>query len=210
MNRMAHEGEGSDAAPLEQALAGDRDAFRVLVERHSHSLFRLAYRMTGNEQDAEEVVQETFLRAYRRLDSFEARANFGTWVYRIAVNCSLDLLRKRRPETARRQPEDLEGSAAALQVASPAPMPDRLLLSDELGRHVAAALAQLSATERAAFTLRHFEGMSIEEIGRTLGLRTSATKNSIFRAVQKLRRKLEPLVKHGPTTAPGRTAGSAS
>jgi RNA polymerase sigma-70 factor (ECF subfamily) len=70
----------SDAIAVERTLAGDRDVFRVLVERHSHSVFRLAYRMTGNRQDAEEVVQEAFLRAYQKLAQFESRANFGTWV----------------------------------------------------------------------------------------------------------------------------------
>ena len=92
-----------DAENVALALGGDQDAFRVLVERHSRTLFRLAHRMTGNEQDAEEVVQEAMLRAYRRLDKFEARSNFGTWLYRIAVNCSLDLMRKRRPEKTQRQ-----------------------------------------------------------------------------------------------------------
>src|ERR1700745_1217007 len=106
MSRM----DGGDAAIVAQALADDRDAFRVLVERHSRTLFRLAYRMTGNEQDAEEIVQDAFLRAYRRLDRFESRANFGTWLYRIAVNCSLDLMRKRKPEIEHREHDDAADS----------------------------------------------------------------------------------------------------
>ncbi len=186
--------EQSDAAQVAQALAGDRDAFRVLVERHSRSLFRLAYRMTGNEHDAEEVVQETFLRAYRRLNRFESRSSFGTWLYRIAVNCSLDLLRQRRPHEEHREPDRTDESDAVLEVATTDPAPDRLALSAEMRHRVTAALRELSAAERAAFVLRHFEGMSIEEIGRALGLGASATKNSVFRAVQKLRRSLQPLV----------------
>src|SRR3989440_11518555 len=88
------------AAVLARARQGDSEAFRFLVERHSRNVFRLAFRMTGNEQDAEEVVQEAFLRAYSRLSKFEARSSFGTWIYRIAANCSLDLLdrRKRKKE----------------------------------------------------------------------------------------------------------------
>src|ERR1700675_4913867 len=93
----------SDAIAVERTLAGDRDAFRVLVERHSHNVFRLAYRMTGNQHDAEEVVQEAFLRAYQKLGQFAARANFGTWVYRIAANYAIDRLRKRQKEEARRE-----------------------------------------------------------------------------------------------------------
>ena len=84
------------AAVLARARQGDSEAFRVLVERHSRSVFRLAYRMTGNEQDAEDVVQESFLRAYRQLGRFESRANFGTWLYRIVANCSVDLMRAKQ------------------------------------------------------------------------------------------------------------------
>src|SRR5260370_89926 len=83
--------EVTDAAVVAQVLAGDKDAFRLLVERHSRSIFRVAFRMTGDRQDAEEIVQETFLRAYRSLDRFELRSNLSTWLYRIAVNRTLDL-----------------------------------------------------------------------------------------------------------------------
>ena len=85
--------EMTDAVTISRARNGDPDAFRQLVERHSQPIFRLAYRMTGNEHDADDVVQETFLRAYRQLGRFEERANFGTWLHRIGVNCALDLLR---------------------------------------------------------------------------------------------------------------------
>jgi RNA polymerase sigma-70 factor (ECF subfamily) len=189
--------ELSDAAAVAKAVGGDRDAFRVLVERHSRSIFRLAYRMTQNEYDAEEVVQETFLRAYKRLASFESRANFGTWLYRIAMNCSLDFVRSRQRHVEKReQPAATDsGISDPLDgVVSESPAPDRLAMSRQMQQRIADELSKLSPTERAAFTLRHFEGQSIEEIGKVLGLRTSATKNSIFRAVQKLRRGLEPVV----------------
>src|SRR5713226_8637281 len=84
------------AAVLARARQGDSDAFRALVERHSQQAFRLAFRLTGNEQDAEDVVQESFLRAYRQLGRFESRANFGTWLYRIVSNCSVDLMRAKQ------------------------------------------------------------------------------------------------------------------
>ncbi|MGH9591774.1 MAG: RNA polymerase sigma factor [Bryobacteraceae bacterium] len=193
MNRM----EGGDATQVMQALGGDQDAFRVLVERHSRSLFRLAYRMTGNEHDAEEVVQEALLRAYRRLDRFESRANFGTWLYRIGVNCALDLMRKRRSESDRReQPsgDETEMNDPLTTAPSNDPGPDRLLLSGELRDKLRLAMAELSPTERAAFVMRHFDGHSIEEIGKVLGLNAGSTKNSVFRAVQKLRLHLKPLM----------------
>src|SRR5574340_813452 len=92
----------SDALAVERTLAGERDAYRILVERHSHNVFRLAYRMTGNQHDAEEVVQEAFLRAYQKLGQFAARANFGTWVYRIAANYAIDRMRQKKKEAARK------------------------------------------------------------------------------------------------------------
>src|SRR6266536_1347631 len=102
-------------AVLARARQGDSDAFRVLVERHSRAVFRLAYRMTGNEQDAEDVVQESFLRAYRQLGRFEARANFGTWLYRIVANCSVDLMRSKqsRHDQSRREPLDVVAESPA-------------------------------------------------------------------------------------------------
>src|SRR5215470_9974897 len=87
--------ELTDAAFVTRARSGDSDAFRALVERHSRPLFRLAFRMTGNEQDAEDIVQESMLRAYRQIGKFDRRSSFGTWLHRIAVNCSLDLVRSR-------------------------------------------------------------------------------------------------------------------
>src|ERR1041385_4923363 len=101
------------AIDLFRAQAGDSEAFRVLVERHSRSAFRLAYRMTGNQQDAEDVVQETFFRAYRQMASYDERASFGTWLYRIAANYSLDLMRARRRRNDGQAPsEDGEFDAA--------------------------------------------------------------------------------------------------
>src|SRR5437867_2259121 len=88
----------SDAVAVERTLAGDRDAFRVIVERHSHNVFRLAYRMTGNRHDAEEVVQEALLRAYQKLGKFAAQTNFGTWVNHNAANYAIDRMRQRKKE----------------------------------------------------------------------------------------------------------------
>ncbi len=182
--------DGSDVAVVARVRAGDGDAFRLLVDRHAQSIFRLAVRMVGNEQDADDVVQETFLRAYRQIDRFESRATFATWVYRIAVNCSLDLLRQRPRRAEQPEPEDGDEHAADSDAN---PSPERLAFSGQIQAKVTAALADLTPAERAAFLLRHFEGRSIEEIGRSLGLRTSATKHTVFRAVQKMRRALEPV-----------------
>jgi len=184
----------NDVGLVAKARTGDRDAFRVLVERHSRSLFRLAFRMTGNQQDAEDVVQDSFLRAYKQLDRFDERASFGTWVYRIAVNCSLDLVRSRKRRNEHVAPAELEMEDPILSLPSHDPTPDRMALSGEVRDRVAEAMTELSASERTAFVLRHFEGMRIEEVSRVLGCQPGAAKHSVFRAVQKLRRALEPLV----------------
>jgi len=187
--------ELGDSVAVAQARAGDPGAFRVLVERHSRNLFRLAYRMTGHQQDAEDVVQETFLRAYRQLAKFDERASFGTWLYRIAANCALDTIRARKRRAEQNESAVEEGAPDPIQsLPDSAPPPDRLAMSGQAGQRVAAALNELSEMERTAFVLRHFEGMCIDDISRTLGVQPNSAKHSIFRAVQKLRRALEPLV----------------
>ena len=186
--------EQSDGATVALAQTGDSDAFQALVERHSRAVFKLAYHMTGNEQDAEDVVQETFLRAYRRLNQFENRAHFGTWLHRIAVNSALDFIRARHRHDTGRESIDTVSGDGPQPLAACDPLPDRALFSAETQRHVDAAMAGLSPKEKTAFVLRHFEGLSIEEISSMMGVRSDAAKNNIFRAVKKLRRALAPLV----------------
>jgi RNA polymerase sigma-70 factor (ECF subfamily) len=186
--------EWSDEAAAARAKAGDADAFRVLVERHSRPLFRLAFRMTGNQQDAEDMVQETFLRAYRRIGNFDERASFGTWLYRITVNCSLDLVRARKRRSEHSGPSNPEVDDLIQSLPATGPTPDRMAMSGEARQRIGEAMEDLSVSERTAFVLRHFEGMCIDEVSRVLGCRPGAARHCVFRAVQKLRRALEPLV----------------
>lgn len=176
-----------DVAAVAQARAGDQDAFRVLVDRHSRSLYRLAFRMTGRAEDAEDIVQETFIRAYKQLGRFEARANVSTWLYRIAFNCSVDFLRSR----PRRESATDDAALERLAAGPGGPTMDDLVYAGQIGEQLQLALGGLSEKERAAFLMRHYHGCSIEEIGSTLGMRTNATKHSIFRAVRKMRVALQ-------------------
>jgi RNA polymerase sigma-70 factor (ECF subfamily) len=189
----------ADAIAVERTLAGDRDAFRVLVEGHSHRVFQLAYRMTGNQQDAEEVVQEAFLRAFQKLDQFAARANFGTWVYRIAANHAIDRMRKRKSEDAQRElpgresEERIENDLMS-RMPDAAPSPERLAQSSELAKQMRRVLSELTVSERTAFMMRHWDGAPIEEIAVALKSTPGAAKNTVFRAVKKLREALGPFV----------------
>jgi RNA polymerase sigma-70 factor, ECF subfamily len=173
--------EATDLTAIADVRAGRTEAFRVLVDRYSRPLYRLAYRLTRNESDADDVVQEAFMKVYRNLDSFDARATFSTWLYRIATNAALDLLRRRKRDDADPIEDELPAPATS----------DSLTFRDALDR----GMRTLSGNERTAFVLRHFEGRSINEIGEVLGTHDNATKNTIFRAVRKLREALEPLVK---------------
>jgi RNA polymerase sigma-70 factor, ECF subfamily len=187
----------SDAAAVERTLAGERDAYRVLVERHSAYVYRVAYRMTGNSHDAEEVVQEAFLRGYQKLQQFAGNANFGTWVYRIAANYAIDRLRQKKNEDARREvpsraAEGESESDPLEKLKDPAPSPERLAGNAQLAQKMQEALETLTPAERTAIVMRHWDGSGIEEIAAVLKSNSSAAKNTVFRAVQKLRLALKP------------------
>ena len=185
--------EWTDLEAASLARKGNQHAFRVLVERHSRSAFRLAYRMTGNEEDAEDVVQETFLRVFRQLAQFDGRAAFSTWLYRICANCALDSIRARKSRNEQQEGGSNDDALHWLnRVAAPDPSPERVAKSRQIAGMLEPALGRLSEIERTAFVLRHYEGCDIQEIATTLGVGTNAAKHSVFRAVQKLRRALQP------------------
>jgi RNA polymerase sigma-70 factor (ECF subfamily) len=179
-----------DEAALARARGGEEDAFRLLVERHGRSLYRLAYRLTGTREDAEDVVQEAFVRAYRQLGRFESRSNVATWLYRIGFNCAIDHLRARPRHVFGEATDVLERRPAP----SAAPAADDLVFAGEIGERVQTALNTLTDLERAAFVMRHCQGCSIDEICEALDLRSNAAKHSIFRAVKKMRDALRPLM----------------
>lgn len=186
--------EEDDAAIVQRVRDGEVEAFRILVERHSRALYGLAHRMTGNAHDAEDVVQESLMKAYRQLDRFESRSGFSTWVHRIGVNCALDHLRNRktRDQILQDGGEGADDMVASLPASGPSP--DQHLADAQIRHHVEGALDTLSDTERSAFVMRHFQEMPLSAIGQALGINENAVKNTIFRAVQKVRRALQPIV----------------
>ena len=184
--------EENDHSIVRAVLSGDKDAYGALVVRHSQSVFRVAFRITGNEADAEEVVQEAFLRGYQRLESFESRSEFGTWIYRITVTCALNMMNKRKIEATHQIAEGADPGQRQVQIADSAAGPERLLMSREIESMHKAAMQSLTATEQTAFVLRHMEDQSTEEIASVLHIAPNAAKQAVFRAVQKLRRGLAP------------------
>jgi RNA polymerase sigma-70 factor (ECF subfamily) len=182
----------NDQAAIQAVLAGDKEAYGSLVLRYSGRLFRVAFRITGNEADAEDVVQDALLRGYRKLESFESRSDFGTWIYRIAVRCALDKISGSKVDESR-VAETTDREHDGLQIADQDAGPERLLLSGEIRAMQQIAMQGLSPTERTAFVLRHLEDRTTEEIATAMGIPPNAAKQSVFRAVQKLRLRLATL-----------------
>jgi len=185
--------QGSDHSMVRAVLAGDKDAYGALVRAHSTTVFRVAFRIIGNEADAEEIVQETFLRGYQRLESYQHRSSFGTWIYRIAVNCALNRIGQRGIVAEYRHGEESDPEEKTVQVAAQDADPERELLSREIGAAQKMAMQRLTPTEKSAFVLRHLEDRSIGEVAEVLEIAPNAAKQAVFRAVQKLRRELAPL-----------------
>ncbi|MEO8459515.1 MAG: RNA polymerase sigma factor [Dokdonella sp.] len=180
---------------LAAARRGDRSAFRPLAEAHARPLFALCMRITRDSMLAEDAVQEALFNAWRHLANFDGRASFKTWLHRIAVNAALEQLRRHGTQVlANEQGSDDESDDDFLETRTDAaPGPDQHAQGSEVGRQIEEQLARMSMIERTAFVMRHHEGESLEAIGQTLSLNTSASKQAIFRAVRKLRDALQPI-----------------
>jgi RNA polymerase sigma-70 factor (ECF subfamily) len=187
---------------IRRVKAGDQDAFRFLMDRHLPAILRLAMNITRNILDAEEAAQEAFFLAYKKLPSFREDSVFGTWVYRIAVNCSLNLVKRRSRNLGwNAQPLELSSSGDET-VASTLPSPEAEFLQNESLVSRQQALLALTPMERTAFLLRHMEDESMDTIAKTLGISINSAKQAVFRAVIKLRKQLVPTGSHsssGPT-----------
>lgn len=177
----------SDPALVERARSGDVRAFQRLFERHLRAVHSVCARLLGDPVLAEDAVQEAFLKAHRRLDQFDGRAAFSTWMHRIALNTAIEFLR-------RRQGGDDPGDDGALESAVDSHAdPSRGVSQDEVVRGVGAALQQLTALERSVFVLRHLEQRSLGEIALLLSSNVNACKQAVFRAVRKMRAQLAHL-----------------
>src|SRR6185437_7411287 len=146
--------KNAEAEAIQQIVAGDRDAYRVLMERHFCAVHRIAFRITGNQEDAEDAAQEAFLRAYNKLPSFRHESSFSTWITRIVMNTALNLVERRNrdlPMRGQRIAEDRSPVEQTIQVADGQPGPERCLLDLEAATLRNDALAALTPMERTAF-----------------------------------------------------------
>jgi RNA polymerase sigma-70 factor (ECF subfamily) len=187
-----------DTLLIREAQRGNRAAFEELVRQYDQAVLRLALNLTRSEQDAQDIFQEAFLKAYRNLGSFRFECSFYTWVYRIVTNLCLDHLRKKqvRKEEAPvavdkqgveydrldRQADERAGSN-----------PERDLMRRELGHKIGRALERLTPRERMVFELKHYQGLKLRTIGEMLNTTEDTAKNTLFRATQKLRATLSEM-----------------
>lgn len=186
----------TDQQAIQQVLSGDRDAYRILMDRHFQYVFRIAFRITGNESDAEDVAQDAFLRAYSKLSTFRQDATFSTWISRIAMNTAINLMERRKrdlTEHASRIADEPTPEENTHQVPDHKAGPERLLLDHEAVTLRQSAMNSLTPMERTAFTLRHMEELPIAEIATALNVPANSAKQAVFRAVGKLRRALSPI-----------------
>jgi RNA polymerase sigma-70 factor (ECF subfamily) len=183
---------------IREAQAGNRAAFDALVKQYEQQVLRLALHLTGSEQDAEDIYQEAFLKAYRYIGNFRFECSFYTWIYRIVTNLCLDQLRRRK---TRREDQAVivDHSGDEIDILSsvsddrsfsnPAKELDRKVLAGRIQQ----ALAKLTPRERMVFELKHYQGLRLRTIGEMLNTTEETAKNTLFRATKKLRSQLAGL-----------------
>lgn len=181
--------EQIDLAALQQK---DKSEFARVLDQNADRIYRLALKMVGNPQDAEDILQETFIKAFNNIEQFEGRSKISTWLYRIAINESLMLLRNRNGNTVQfdKEIKTGEGDDIPRQIVDWCCLPEKELMSSEAHQYIRDAIKTLSNANRAAFLLRDVEGLSTKEAAETLEISESALKVRLMRARMQLREEL--------------------
>jgi len=187
-----NEGIKTESFSLEALRAGDKEEFARMVETYSGLIFRLAFKMLNNTEDAEDILQETFIKAYRNLKGFDGRASLSTWLYRIATNEALMKLRKKNPNfISIDEPVGTdEGEREPLQIVDWCCLPEGELMNSESRAYLDKAIDNLPQTLKVVFLLRDIEGLSTQEVVETLNLSETAVKTRLSRARLRLREEL--------------------
>ena len=193
MTRVEYNTDPDDRDLIERLQAGDREACTVCIERYSPRIYRLALRLMKNEADAEDVLQETFLSAFKAIDRFEGRSNLGTWLYRIAYNAAMMRLRRANPSTLsvdEKMAEAEQGYTLPRQLFDWCCLPEKEFATEEVREELERALGTLSPALRSAFVLREMEGLSTKETAGILDISPAAVKKRLQRARIDLREEL--------------------
>ncbi len=194
----------SDEELVARSRGGDLDSFNQLVLRWERPIYALAYRVIGREEDARDVAQETFLRAFRALSGFKGQAKFSSWLYRITLNLCRDWIRKERRTPVTPTPEGVDLIELAGE-ATPSESIEDLLARKQLSEAVAKAMALLPEEQRTAIILKEYHGLTFQEIADLLDCPLSTVKTRLYQGLTVLRRHLQ---ERGETRAAARPAGS--
>jgi len=177
---------------IEEIVSGNRIEFVKLVEAHSNQIYRLALKILNNPQDAEDVLQNTFLKAFQNINTFEGRSKISTWLYRIATNEALMIIRKQHPEVniSEETDEDSNDINSPVQFIDWCCLPESEMVSSESKKELDNSIQRLSYALRIVFILRDIEGLSIQETSKVLNLSETAVKTRLLRARLNLREQL--------------------
>ena len=179
----------TDEELVARAISGDADSFNELVHRWERPIYALAYRQIGREEDARDVCQETFLRAYRALGGFRGQAKFSSWLYRIALNLCRDWVRRERRTPVVQPPEDVDLSDLAA-ARGPSETIEDLVARKDLAKTVERAMARLPEEQRTAIVLKEYHGLTFQEIADIVGCPLSTVKTRLYQGLTVLRREL--------------------
>lgn len=180
-----------DSHLLQRLKAGDHAAFREFVRLYERRLYTLAVQLSGNREDAEDLVQEAFVKAHAALANFHGASSLYTWLHRIAVNLHIDFTRSGRYRYVTRWDDERDNDVEAAQFQVQTISPEAATHADLQQQHIEQALQTLTSRERAVFVLRHFQELSLDEVAEELGVTVGTVKTLLFRATRQLREKLK-------------------
>jgi len=193
----------TDEELVARSIAGDTDSFNQLILRWERPIYALAYRQTGREEDARDIVQDAFLRAFRALPGFKGEAKFSSWLYRITLNLCRDFLRRTRRAPFLPAPEGMDVTELAPAGAAREETVEDVVSRKDLSRHVARAMGRLPEEQRSAILLKEYHGLTFQEIAELQGVPLSTVKTRLYQGLTVLRRELDRRGS-GPARAEGR------
>ena len=173
---------------IQAAQAGQTDAFCELVEQYDKKVLGLAFKMLGNQQDAEDVYQEVFMNVFNHIQSFQFQSSFDTWLYRIVVNTSLNYRKKRNRH--QKTTIDIPTDEPSMNLKDEKPLPDEITVSQEIREQIESALNQLTLIQRTIFVLRFYQDFKIKDIAEIVSCSEGTVKNTLFRSTVKMRKLL--------------------